>query len=120
MVENAGKNIVNYCPIQYIMLAHTRAFGSQFVSYGQIGLHLDRLQATFCPFRRSPQLALLATFAAKARSTRLSRLSLRSDACTPGQTRCKCRRFDTLHGQKVVLQTTVYRKKSDHSECNAS
>ena len=60
MVENACKNVVNYCPIQYIMFAHTRAFGSQFASYGQIGLHLDRLQATFCPFRRSPQLALLA------------------------------------------------------------
>ena len=120
MVENAGKNVVNCCPIQYIMLAHMRAFGSQFASYGRIGLHLDRLQATFCPFRRSPQLDLLATFAAKARSTHLSRVALGSDGYTPGKTRCNCRRFGTLHGQKVVLQTTVYRDKSDHSECNAS
>lgn len=102
------------------MFAHTKAFGSQFASYGQIGLPLDRLQATFCPLRRSPQLDLLAIFAAKARSTPLSRLSLRSDAYAPGKTLCKCRRFDSLHGQEVVLQTIVYRNKSDHSECNAS
>jgi len=123
MVENAGKNVVNYCLIQYIVSAHTTAFGSQFVSYGQIGFHLDRLQATFWPCRRSPQLDLLATFAAKARSTSLAYPDLHLDPTRTrlaGKTRCNCRRFVTLHGQKVVLQTSVCQNKSDQSERNAS
>jgi hypothetical protein len=59
MVENAGKNIVNYCPIQYIMFAHTRAFGSQFVSYGQIGLHFKQRFALSADLRSLPCLQLL-------------------------------------------------------------
>lgn len=118
MVENAGKIIVNYCPFQYIMFAYTRAFGSQFVSYGQIGLHLDRLQATFCPFRRSPQLALLALLPQKQDQLACSDFHL-------DPTRAHlAKRAVSVAGRpsrpEVVLQTTVYRKKSDHSECNAS
>ena len=78
------------------------------------------------PFPQISAACPACTFAAKARSTRLFRLSLRSDACTPGQTRCKCRRspftarklsYRPLFTEKSLITASVTLVETSHGRC---